>query len=116
VNDEAARGRPRRLDGHGPVEPSSGTKESGMDAAWTSWQSCAAQSRHKQHSHGSASMWMFSWFCTHEIDTTPPATITSHSPAAIRAAETLIACSPDAQNRLTVMPGTDSGSSARMPI
>src|SRR5699024_4976734 len=46
------------------------------------------------------------------IDSTPPATTTSASPAAIIARAVVIAVIPEAHRRLTVKPGTDSGSPA----
>lgn len=47
------------------------------------------------------------------IDSTPPATTTSASPAAMRARAVVTAVSPEAQSRLTVKPGTESGRPAR---
>ncbi len=46
---------------------------------------------------------------TRESDSTPPDTIRSASPVFTRAAAMLSASSPDAQARLTVVPGTVSG-------
>ena len=54
----------------------------------------------------SRSMCWFSSFCTQEIDSTPPATKTSPSPAMMRCAASAMVCRPDEQKRLTVMPGT----------
>ena len=51
-------------------------------------------------------MCLFISFCTQEIDSTPPATMASASPAMIRCAASAIVCSPDEQKRLTVAPGT----------
>ncbi|CAK0592128.1 Uncharacterised protein [Burkholderia pseudomallei] len=61
-------------------------------------------------------MWRFISFCTHEIDSTPPATNTSPSPAITRCAASAIVCNPDEQKRLTVIPGTPTGSPARSAI
>ena len=47
-----------------------------------------------------------------DIDSTPPATIRSASPQAMRRAAAPTASSPDAQSRLSVIPGTVSGSPA----
>ena len=46
------------------------------------------------------------------IDSTPPATITEASPTAIARAAVTTASRPDAQSRLVVTPGTDTGSPA----
>ncbi len=46
------------------------------------------------------------------IDSTPPATIASASPARIAWAASAIADIPDAHRRLTVIPGTSSGNPA----
>ena len=46
------------------------------------------------------------------IDSTPPATTTSASPDRIACAAEDTAVSPDAHNRFTVYPGTESGSPA----
>ncbi len=43
---------------------------------------------------------------TRLIDSTPPATITSAPPVRIRSHARAIACSPDEQKRLIVIPGT----------
>ena len=61
-------------------------------------------------------MCWFSSFCTQEIDSTPPATMTSASPAMIRCAASAIVCRPDEQKRLTVAPGTVTGQPARSAI
>jgi hypothetical protein len=61
-------------------------------------------------------MWRFISFCTHEIDSTPPATNTSPSPAITRCAASAIVCNPDEQKRFTVMPGTLTGKPARNAI
>src|SRR5687768_14428376 len=50
------------------------------------------------------------------MDSTPPATNTSPSPATMRCAASAMVCSPDEQNRFTVMPGTLIGQPARMAI
>jgi hypothetical protein len=47
------------------------------------------------------------------IDSTPPATKSSPSPAATAWQAAATAESPEAQSRLTVTPATDSGSPAR---
>ncbi len=47
------------------------------------------------------------------IDSTPPATTTSASPAAIIARPWMIEVSPEAHSRLTVKPGIESGRPAR---
>src|SRR5690625_707523 len=49
------------------------------------------------------------------IDSTPPATTTSAALAAIICWAIVIADIPEAQRRLTVIPGTDSGKPAKMP-
>jgi len=61
-------------------------------------------------------MWRFDSFCTHEIDSTPPATKMSPSPAITRCAAIAIVCSPEEQKRLTVAPGTVTGQPARSAI
>lgn len=61
-------------------------------------------------------MCRFISFCTHEIDSTPPATYTSPSPAMIRCAASAIVCNPEEQKRFTVIPGTLTGSPARSAI
>src|ERR1700674_2743848 len=55
-------------------------------------------------------------FCTHDIDSTPPATKTSPSPAITRCAAMAIVCKPDEQKRLMVIPGTLTGQPARKAI
>ena len=55
------------------------------------------------------------WFiscCTQEMDSTPPATKTSPSPAITRWAASAMVCRPEEQKRLTVMPATLTGHSA----
>src|SRR5260370_20195807 len=66
--------------------------------------------------HPSKSMCWFISFCTNEMDSTPPATYTSPSPAITRCAASAMACNPDEQKRLTVMPGTLTGRPARSAI
>src|SRR5678815_5478521 len=61
-------------------------------------------------------MCLLASFCTHEIDSTPPATTTSFSPAMTRCAAITIVCSPLEQKRLTVMPLVVIGSPARKAI
>jgi hypothetical protein len=46
------------------------------------------------------------------IDSVPPATMMSAKPAMIRSAAIAIDCRPEEQNRLIVIPGTESGSPA----
>src|SRR6187397_173570 len=48
-----------------------------------------------------------------DMDSTPPATIASASPAAIMCCASTIDCSPDPQSRFTVNAGTRSGTPAR---
>src|SRR6476659_5781523 len=67
-------------------------------------------------SHGSAIMCLLASFWTHEIDSTPPATTTSFSPAMTRCAAIAIVCSPLEQKRLTVIPLVVIGSPARSAI
>jgi hypothetical protein len=67
-------------------------------------------------SHDSRNMCLFISFCTHEIDSTPPATNASASPAMMRCAASAIVCSPDEQKRLTVAPGTLTGQPPRIAI
>src|SRR5712692_9473682 len=55
-------------------------------------------------------------FCTQEMDSTPPATKISPSPAMIRCAAMAIVCSPDEQKRFTVAPATVTGQPARSAI
>ena len=61
-------------------------------------------------------MCLFISFCTHEIDSTPPATKMSASPASTRCAASAMVCRPEEQNRLTVRPDTVTGIPARMAI
>jgi len=61
-------------------------------------------------------MCLFISFCTHEIDSTPPATNASASPAMMRCAASAIVCRPEEQKRLTVAPGTLTGQPARIAI
>src|SRR5437868_3138604 len=51
-----------------------------------------------------------------EIDSTPPATNTSPSPARIRWLARAMVCRPEEQKRLTVIPGTVTGQPARIAI
>ena len=48
------------------------------------------------------------------IDSVPPARRQSAWPAMIRSAAVAMVCSPEAQKRLTVWPGTETGSPAFM--
>ena len=59
---------------------------------------------------------MFISFCTSEIDSTPPATYTSPSPARMRWLASAMVCRPEEQKRFTVMPGTELGQPARTAI
>ena len=61
-------------------------------------------------------MCVFISFCTQEIDSTPPATRMSASPAMTRCAASAIVCRPDEQKRLTVIPGTVTGQPAAIAI
>src|SRR5574337_2070197 len=61
-------------------------------------------------------MCLFDSFCTQEIDSTPPATMTSASPATMRCAASAIVCRPDEQNRFTVVPDVVTGQPARSAI
>ena len=47
-----------------------------------------------------------------DIDSTPPATTRSASPAAMARAPSITACSPEPHSRFTVAPGTSTGSPA----
>src|SRR5437868_3164256 len=51
-----------------------------------------------------------------EIDSTPPATNTSPSPARIRWLARAMVCRPEEQKRFTVIPGTVTGQPARIAI
>ena len=57
-------------------------------------------------------MWRLASFCTQEIDSTPPATKMSASPAITRCAAIAIVCRPDEQKRLTVTPDMVTGQPA----
>ena len=57
-------------------------------------------------------MWRLAWFCTQEMDSTPPATKMSPSPAMMRCAAMAMVCSPEEQNRLMVTPETVTGQPA----
>ena len=59
-------------------------------------------------------MCLFISFCTHEIDSTPPAAKMSPSPVITRCAAMAIVCRPDEQKRLTVIPDVVTGQPARM--
>jgi hypothetical protein len=59
---------------------------------------------------------LFISFCTSEIDSTPPATKISPSPASTRCEARAMVCSPEEQKRFTVMPGTVTGQPARIAI
>ena len=61
----------------------------------------------------SFSMCLFISFWTHEIDSTPPATTMSFSPAMTRCAAIAIVCRPLEQKRFTVMPLVVIGKPAR---
>ena len=61
-------------------------------------------------------MCLLASFCTHEIDSTPPATTMSFSPATMRCAAMAIVCRPLEQNRFTVMPLVVIGRPARKAI
>src|SRR6185295_5822295 len=67
-------------------------------------------------SHSSWKWCLFISCCTSEIDSTPPATNTSPSPAMTRCEARAMVCRPDEQKRLTVMPGTLCGQPARTAI
>src|SRR6478752_8256943 len=54
--------------------------------------------------------------CTHEIDSTPPATITGTRSTITRCAAMAIVCNPDEQKRFTVTPAVVTGSPARIAI
>ena len=56
--------------------------------------------------------WLISC-CTHEMDSTPPATYTSPSLATTRCAASAMVCRPEEQNRFTVRPDTVTGQPAR---
>ena len=59
------------------------------------------------------------WFtscCTQEMDSRPPATSTSFSPAMMRCAASAIDCRPEEQKRLMVMPDVVTGRPARVAI
>src|SRR5262245_41652495 len=66
--------------------------------------------------HSSFSMCLFISFCTHEIDSTPPAANTSASPLITRCAAMAMVCRPDEQNRLRVRPAVATGQPARIAI
>src|ERR1051325_6590696 len=67
-------------------------------------------------SQGSARMCVWASFCTQEIDSRPPATITGTRSTITRCAAMAMACSPEEQNRLTVVPAVVTGSPARSAI
>ena len=67
-------------------------------------------------SHSSWTWCLFISFCTSEIDSTPPATKSSPSPAMMRCAASAMVCRPEEQKRFTVMPGTVTGQPARIAI
>src|SRR6185503_5948694 len=67
-------------------------------------------------SHSSWKWCLFISFCTSEIDSTPPATKISPSPAITRCAASAMVCRPEEQKRFTVMPGTVFGQPARIAI
>jgi len=66
--------------------------------------------------HASFSMCVLISFCTHEIDSTPPAAKMSPSPAITRCAAIAIVCSPDEQKRFTVIPDVVTGQPPRSAI
>src|SRR6185436_3378857 len=55
-------------------------------------------------------------FCTSEMDSTPPATKMSSSPARMRCAASATVCRPEEQKRFTVMPEVVTGRPARSAI
>ena len=57
---------------------------------------------------------MLRLFCTLEIDSTPPATITGAPSTTMRCAAIEVACKPEEQKRLTVVPATVTGQPARI--
>ena len=59
------------------------------------------------------SMRVFAWFCTHEIDSKPPAANISPSPAMIRCAASAMVCSPEEQKRFIDTPAVVTGQPAR---
>src|SRR5216683_2969262 len=67
-------------------------------------------------SHGSCAMCRLPSFCTHEIDSTPPATITGTRSTMTRCAAMAMVCNPDEQKRFTVVPAVVTGSPARRAI
>src|SRR6185503_20127177 len=67
-------------------------------------------------SHSSWKWCLFISFCTSEIDSTPPATKISPSPAITRCAASAMVCRPEEQKRFTVIPGTVCGQPARIAI
>ena len=55
-------------------------------------------------------------FCTQEIDSSPPATITGTRSTITRCAAMAMACRPEEQKRLTVVPAVVTGNPARRAI
>src|SRR5512140_1077725 len=62
---------------------------------------------------GSNRMWRLASFCTHEMLSTPPATITGTLSTMMRCAAIAIACRPDEQKRLMDTPVVVTGKPAR---
>src|SRR5712691_7566256 len=67
-------------------------------------------------SHGSRAMCLLPSFCTQEIDSTPPATITGTRSTMTRCAAMAMVCNPDEQKRFTVVPAVVTGRPARSAI
>src|SRR6185369_12549578 len=67
-------------------------------------------------SQGSWNMCRFSSCCTQEIDSRPPATITGTRSTITRCAAIAMACRPEEQKRLTVVPPVVTGRPARSAI
>src|SRR4051812_46188082 len=61
-------------------------------------------------------MCRFIWFCTHEIDSTPPATATGTRSTITRCAAIAMVCRPEEQKRLTVTAAVVAGQPARIAI
>ena len=61
-------------------------------------------------------MWVLSSFCTQEMDSSPPATMTGTFSVMTRCAAMAMVCSPEEQKRLTVTPAVVTGSPARKAI
>src|SRR5712692_4530560 len=67
-------------------------------------------------SQGSRAMWGFRSFCTQEMDSNPPATMTGARSTITLCAAMAMACRPDEQKRLIVAPAVVGGRPARMAI